>query len=155
MPEQNKSAPPQNARQPDIGGGGSALAALSTKEVKSLYHRSQSVRALLLFWVFAISLSVAVIAISPSNTSSSVPIYSVFVVLAVLAAFGIWRYKPWARVLNMVLCVALLPAFPIGTGVGLAGLVALWGSKRLFGPDRLLQNELKAELERRRSRDIV
>lgn len=155
MPDQNNSVSPESARQRDAGGRGSTLAALSTKEVKSLYHRSQSVRALLLFWVFAISLSVAVIGISPSGTSSSVPIYSVFVVLAALAAFGIWRYKPWARVLNIVLCVALLPVFPIGTGVGLAGLIALWGSKRLFGPDRLLQSELKAELEQRRSGDVV
>lgn len=45
------------------------------------------------------------------------------VVINVLVGWGLWRLKPWARIAAIVLAIFHLPAFPIGT---LIGVLILW-----------------------------
>jgi hypothetical protein len=54
----------------------------------------------------------------------------------IIAGVGLLGYKPWARVLALVLAILNLPGFPIGTLVGIYALWALLDSEtsRLFEP---------------------
>jgi hypothetical protein len=81
--------------------------------------------------------------------------YPVYAGLAVLAAIGSFLFKTWSRLLSMALCVLLLIAFPIGTIFGVLGLIALWGSKPLFGSNRISQDQLRAELKLRESNNVA
>jgi hypothetical protein len=41
------------------------------------------------------------------------------------AGFGLWSFKPWARILGIVLCALNLIVFPWGTLLGIYGLWVL------------------------------
>lgn len=42
---------------------------------------------------------------------------------SILAGWGLLKFKPWARILTIILAVLSLPGFPVGT---LIGAYALW-----------------------------
>jgi len=146
---QTESNPPVND-----SGDDNALTSLSTKEIKKLYNLSRSVRALSFFWLLAIALCVVYSATATPGTMALV-MFPTFAVLAAFAAVGSWLFQNWSRILSMLLCVILLLAFPIGTIFGILGFIALWGSKRLFGPNRLSQKQLQKELERRKLDNVA
>lgn len=52
----------------------------------------------------------------------------------ILAGAGLLGYKPWARILALVLGILNLPGFPLGTFLGVYSLVILLDDKasRLF-----------------------
>ena len=82
-------------------------------------------------------------------------IYPIFAVLAGFAVFGSWRFRNWGRILSMMLCVVLLLEIPMGTIIGVLGFIALWRGKRLFGPNRLSQDQLRTELEYRKLNSVA
>lgn len=51
-----------------------------------------------------------------------------------IAGWGLLSFKPWARILGIVLCVVNLLFFPYGTAVGIYGLWVLFNkdTERLF-----------------------
>jgi Protein of unknown function (DUF2569) len=147
--DQNAIAQSENNLTANNSGDQNTLTSLSTKEIKKLYNLSRSVRALSFFWLLVIALCVVFTATAAPGTMALV-MFPTFAVLAAFAAVGIWLFQSWSRILSMVLCVILLLAFPIGTIFGVLGFIALWGSKRLFGPNRLSQKQLHKELEHRK-----
>jgi ABC-type Fe3+ transport system permease subunit len=52
----------------------------------------------------------------------------------IVAGIGLLYYKPWARILTIVLCALGLLNFPLGTGLGVYGLWVLLSPEttRLF-----------------------
>lgn len=154
MADQNAIAQSENTPPANGSGDDNALTSLPTKEIKKLYNLSRSVRALSFFWLLAISLCVVYTATATPGTLALV-MFPTFAVLAAFAAVGIWLFQNWSRILSMILCVILLLAFPIGTIFGILGLSALWGSKRLFGPNRLSQKQLQKELEHRKLNNVA
>ncbi len=71
------------------------------------------------------------------------------VVLAIKAApslvlsWGLFALKPWSRMLGVVLSVLHLPLFPIGTAIGIFGLMVLYDaeSRALLSGDPARQPE--------------
>ena len=43
----------------------------------------------------------------------------------IIAGFGLLRFRPWARILTIVLSALHLPGVPIGTAIGIYGLWVL------------------------------
>jgi hypothetical protein len=57
-----------------------------------------------------------------------------------VAGFGLWSFKSWARILGIVLCALNLIAFPWGTLLGIYGLWVLLSkdSERLFNSEAVV-----------------
>jgi hypothetical protein len=55
---------------------------------------------------------------------------------SVIAGIGLLNFRPWARILGIVVCIMNLVNFPFGTIIGLYGLFVLLSSdtERLFAP---------------------
>ena len=154
MTDQNAITQSENSLPANGSRDGNSLTSLSTKEIKKLYNLSRSVRALSFFWLLAVALCVVYTYAATPGTMALI-MFPTFAVLAAFAAVGSWLFQNWARILGMILCVILLLAFPVGTIFGVLGFIALWGSKRLFGPNRLSQNQLQKELEHRKSNNVA
>lgn len=132
----------------------SPLPSLSTKAVKSLYRRARSLRTLCLFWLLLIAMCVA--SISAAQPGSAAPVIGASIALLATATFfGMWRFQHWGRILGIVLCVLLLPIFPWGTIFGILGLAALVGSRPLFGEGRYSQEQLRKEIEHRKTSHVA
>jgi hypothetical protein len=54
-----------------------------------------------------------------------VVLMTVLAVPALLCGWGLLKYRPWSRILGIVLSVLHLPAFPVGTLIGGLGLYVL------------------------------
>ncbi|MCP4684178.1 MAG: hypothetical protein GY867_01920 [bacterium] len=44
----------------------------------------------------------------------------------VIAGYGLLKYRSWARILTLILSFLNLPAFPLGTGLGVYGIIVLF-----------------------------
>lgn len=86
-------------------------------------------------------------AAEPEDAALAVPIIgiagSIAVVMllvvslpGIVAGIGLLEFKPWARILGIVLCAICLLGFPIGTIFGVYGLWVLLNkeTERLFQP---------------------
>jgi hypothetical protein len=64
---------------------------------------------------------------------------AVISILGIAAGVGLLNYRPWARVLALVLCFIYLFRFPLGTALGIYGLVVLFSAAgaRLFSTPQL------------------
>jgi hypothetical protein len=53
----------------------------------------------------------------------------------VIAGWGLMNFRPWARILVIILSILHLPSIPLGTAIGVYGLWVLFNddTKRLFG----------------------
>jgi len=62
-------------------------------------------------------------------------------------AYGSWIRPSWGRILGVLFCILSLFAIPIGTIVGVLGLIAYGRGSSLFGENRyeskILEDELK------------
>jgi hypothetical protein len=166
MNDANVYAPPEtDIRQSGTGSGGdAALRRMNTKEVKKLYNHSRSIGALVFLWSLGLGATIlGVIAMSSlkgkaleEGPSSGVLIAIVGVMVAIYGAavYSCWTRQSWGRVLGIVLCALMLLNFPLGTLIGIFGLIALIGGSRLFGPDRLTHAQLKAEVAYRKANNI-
>ena len=59
-------------------------------------------------------------------------IFAIIAVLSLpglLAGWGLLNYAPWARILTIVLCILNLFSFPLGTAIGIYGLVVLFSAE--------------------------
>jgi hypothetical protein len=56
----------------------------------------------------------------------------------ILAGIGILRFQSWGRILGLILAVANLPSFPVGTALGVYALYALLDddSSAIFNGER-------------------
>jgi hypothetical protein len=121
---------------------------IELKQLKRLYNASHSIRALgVLYGLGAFALVAAVIlAIGPSAARESTIVLAVILFvsggLSVAGAITSFTRPRWGRWLGIVLCVIGLLNIPIGTIIGIFGLIAYAQGGRLFGPDRLMHKDV-------------
>jgi hypothetical protein len=104
---------------------------------------------LALFLGFALGTAAGIVgaSASPEDAAVALPIIGitgtalmVFLLVislpGLIAGWGLLNFKPWARILAIVLCAINLINFPIGTVLGIYGLWVLLSkdSERLFTP---------------------
>ncbi len=70
--------------------------------------------------------------------------------LALATTVGLQFRFGWGRIVGFIFCAYLLILFPIGTLIGIFGIVALVGSEPLFGKDGWRAQELKKEYKQRK-----
>ena len=60
---------------------------------------------------------------------------------AVIIGYGLYRFRPWARIAGIVLSIVSLIVFPFGTLLGVYGLWVLFSgdTERLFAGTRAMQ----------------
>lgn len=166
MNEANVYAPPETDIRQSISGEGDdpALRQMSTKELKKLFNHSNTIRVLIFLWclglaflVFAVPVMFLAAASGDKEAVVSLVMGILFLVFGALQAagvYGCWNRLAWGRTLGIVLCALSLPSFPIGTIIGILGIIAFSGGGRLFGPDRLTHERLKAEVAYRKANNI-
>ncbi|MEO6053342.1 MAG: hypothetical protein ABIP97_04950 [Chthoniobacterales bacterium] len=131
---------------------------IETKKLKKLYNDSRSIRTLTFLWFLGavvIEIGVSCMAFLPGNLSIGgriawfvpVTLYAAFVFIT---AFGCLKRRGWGRICGIIVCVIALTGFPLGTLIGILGIVALSRSPQLFGPDRLDPDELIVEYKYRK-----
>jgi len=127
------------------------------KRLKRLYNASQSIRTLaavyalglVLFLGGALSLANSRYTISAENRAL-VSLMFVFAALSLLGVVTTLLRQRWARWLGIGLCVLGFAVVPIGTLVGLLGIVAYARGGRLFGRDRLRHKDVVEIYEQRK-----
>lgn len=164
----NAYAPPTtDVRQSMTPGGDDALKRLSTKEVKKLFNHSRSVGALVFLWSLGVVVTAAILipnflaGVKQAGGQTGDGMVTVFLgifgavmVLQVAGVYGCWVRASWARTVGIILCVLMLLNFPLGTLIGIFGLIALISGGRLFGPERLTHQQLKAEVAYRKANNL-
>lgn len=80
-----------------------------------------------------------------------------FGVAAIMAvsAYGSFQRPKWARVVCMIPCVFALIGFPLGTILGIIGLIALRKGDVLFGETRYQPKDLTKEFQYRKEYGIL
>lgn len=132
---------------------------LSTRELKRLFNHNSSITALSVLWILGAILTIGLAVVEASSPEGSgMVLAGVLVGIALfqlVTVVGCFRREPWARVCGIVVCVLMLVNIPIGTLLGLLGLVAFARGAPLFGPGRYVGKELKAELKHRKRNKIA
>ncbi len=135
-------------------------AQFSDKQIKKIASSWRQLKLLSIAWGFFFvfpGLSMILLAIYGAMNESPFPTEVLVVFLAISAVFGLTIYgslkrKSWGRILGVIVCALLLFAFPIGTFLGIVGLVAYSRLKFAFSPDgSLLLSQL---LEERKAQKI-
>jgi len=120
------------------------LRELDFKQLRKLYLRSCNVNAI----TFLTALGVILLALMSIGAAIESAMGLVFIGISVfyaVAVIGMYRRSEWGRVLGIIVCIIALFHIPIGTLIGVAGLVAFSSARELFGINRVTHKELKAE----------
>ena len=80
----------------------------------------------------------------PAPVAIGIALFDLMVVI------GLFIRSSWGMILGMVAGGFALISIPIGTIIGVMGLFAFIKAPTLFGPDRVLHNDLKAEFKHRK-----
>lgn len=150
MTSDNLYAPPQaNVEIPE---GPRALWEMPFKELKRLYNATHTIRALgFLYGLGALGILVAVAFLaSGAFARDSAPsgmllvglFYLLYGLLSLAACVTSFTRPRWGSFVGVALCILSLLGFPIGTIIGILGLIAYAQGKRLFGPDRFKHAEV-------------
>ena len=71
--------------------------------------------------------------------------------LGATAAYASWWRPAWGAIAGILFCVLLLAGFPLGTFIGILGIVAFASGGSLFGAGRFCHPEVEQEWRRRRA----
>ena len=128
---------------------------LSLPELKKLCTHGVAIQVLAVVWILlALGLGAVSYAILTREHDLINMAISIFFIIwgltFLLSAFGLLLRYAWARYCGMFLCVSVIWTFPIGTAIGVTGLLSLAGSERLFGSGKYDLAGLYAEYHRRR-----
>ena len=166
MNDVNVYAPPQTDIRKGSGaeGGDAALRQMSTKEVKKLFSHSNTIRTLIFLWCLGLAImAVAIPFLLFAGASGGKDAGGVLVMGVIFLLFGgvqgacvygCWNRLPWGRTFGIVVAALSLPCVPIGTIIGILGILAFSNGKRLFGEGRLTHVQLKAEVAYRKANNI-
>lgn len=130
---------------------------LDDKALKKLYYRSCNVNAIAFLLMLGSAFSV-LLALGNWYSEGSVGFTQeigqiLFFSLAgcQFAGFiGLAIRSVWGRIFGFIGCTIMLINIPLGTLIGIVGLVALSKAPELFGQARVTHKELKAEFKQRK-----
>lgn len=129
------------------------LAELGFPELKKLYSATVNIRVLAALYGLGTLLYGVLAAVSLDSEPELPWLPAVFLLLALLSLVAcITNYTRAAagRPLGMTLCALNLFSFPIGTVIGVVGLIAYSRGARLFGAGRLPHRDVVAAYKQRR-----
>ncbi|MBC8022917.1 MAG: hypothetical protein H7Y14_07345 [Burkholderiales bacterium] len=153
---ENVFAPPRASL--DVHEGPEALWEMPFKEVRKLYLASVNIRALgVLYALGALSLlaTAGITAASPAGTAGPSPpgliaLLIALGIISVAATVSSYTRPKWGRVLGIILCGISLVSFPLGTLIGILGIIAYVQGGKLFGPDRLHHKDVALVYKQRK-----
>jgi hypothetical protein len=116
------------------------------KDLKKLYLASVNIRALgILYGLGALGGLVAgVLLVNGSMESGLAFVLLGSGVVSVAACISSYTRPGWGKVVGILLCILSLFNFPLGTLIGILGLIAYYNGGKLFGPNRLLHKDVVA-----------
>jgi len=149
MSTDNPFAAPTTAPVPEAVDLTAGLGALDWAAVKRLRNASHSIRSLGALWMIGVLVCLFAVVAGVSRNSKpfgafEAGIFTVFAALGSVAIYGAWARPAWGRGVGMVLCILNLASLPIGTIIGILGLIAYSRGKPLFGPGRWTHREVEA-----------
>jgi len=118
------------------------------KRLKRLYNASHTIRALGFLYALGIFGLVSAIALSSGTYARSgyaaglAAMLFLFGGLSLLGVVSSFTRPRWGRWLGVVLCVLTLLSIPVGTVIGIFGLIAYAQGGRLFGAGRLKHKDV-------------
>jgi hypothetical protein len=131
---------------------------LSYKELKKLRNHSSTITTLGVLWTLGALLqlfaAIALLAAGAADEDATAPIVLVLGLFSTVSAIGAFTRAAWGRGIGILMCVLSLLGFPIGTLIGILGLIAFGNGARLFGPDRYIGKELNKEYKHRKRNKI-
>jgi hypothetical protein len=139
--------------------GPEALWDMTFKQVRKLYLASVNVRALGVIYALGalglISASTFMFADVDPNVRAAIPagLTAFYVGIGIVFVAGTvtsYMRPRWGRWLGIVLCVLMLFNIPLGTAIGIIGLIAYAQGGKLFGRDRLLHTDVAAVYKQRK-----
>ena len=152
---QNVFAPPRANLESQEGP--QELWQMDFKRLRRLYNASHTIRALgglyglglVIFLGGALTLVNSRYSASPDNRALVVLMFA-FSALSLLGAVTSFVRRRWARWLGMGLCVLSLASVPIGTVIGILGIIAYAQGGRLFGRDRVTHKDVVGVYQQRK-----
>lgn len=129
------------------------LETLAHGDLKKLRDRSHTIMSVGVYWVLQLALVVPASSWIEESSDGLIPAHWTILasfVLLLPGVIGAFHRGAWARVVGMLTCCICLPAFPIGTALGIFGLIAYVGADKLFGRGRVLHRDLNREWKRRK-----
>jgi hypothetical protein len=154
---ENVFAPPR--AQLDTREGPQALWELSWKDIRKLYLASVNIRALGVLYAIGAVGVLAIVGLTLSNPAASARGGVESLPLALLGAIGVveiagavtsFTRPVWGRWLGVALCILSLLSFPLGTLIGIIGLVAYAQGGKLFGAERFMHKDVAAVYKQRK-----
>lgn len=144
-------APPRS--NVEVREGSEVLWAMTWKEVRRLYMASINIRALGFLYILPV---VGIIALMSAMMMTGGPtaadaeslggwvaaLLGIGVVLYAAAAYACFARPAWGRWLGIVLCAVGLLNFPMGTLIGIIGLIAYAQGGKLFGAARIAHKDV-------------
>jgi hypothetical protein len=134
----NPFAPPRASVE--VREGPNELWAMPFKELRKIYHASHTFRALgFLYGLVAIGCGAVMTMFGFNAHGADMTLLILFVIVLATAAASVTSYtrQEWGRGLGGFLCILMLFMIPIGTVIGILGLVAYFQAGKLFGAGRL------------------
>ena len=130
---------------------------LDTKALKKLRNHSHTIRALGSVNLLALLVYTGLLLASRPGFIHLfyLAIWITGLVLSAASIHAFWWRPKGGRIIGLISCVHMLLAFPIGTIIGILGIIALVQSRTLFGADKLSHRELDAEWKYRKKNRIV
>lgn len=129
---------------------------IPTKKLKVLYNHNRTNRFLAGLWIFGAALMLVLPFVPLESAGPAAAgltemafIYP-FAALNLISGILILRGNRAGRILGIIVCALMLPLLPIGTAIGILGIISFAQSKLLFGADRLDPDELIVEFKQRK-----
>ena len=154
MTEENPYTPP--VADPSIAPQRQSLPEMDTPSLKVLRNDSHTIRALGALSVLAAIVGPMIILFAPQEESPGLA-YAIgggFFLFFGLVSYCSWWRPSWGRIPGILYCALALFSFPIGTIIGILGIISYARGGPLFGPDRYPHSVLDAEWKYRKRHGV-
>lgn len=121
------------------------LADRSPEQIRKLYHRSVNADAIAFLMSLGLVIMIgALFAVSKVGNPVGMLVIAGIGLFFLVTVIAIFKRAAPGRVLGIIGCCLMLLNFPIGTLIGILGIIAFAGAKELFGPNRIPRAVVKA-----------
>jgi hypothetical protein len=132
---------------------------IETKKLKQLYNASRSIKALCAIWILGLVFQIVILlyasfaqGLTPEKRIHAFMFFVPIIVLNLATIIGCFQWASWGRILGAITCILILFGFPLGTILGILGLIAFIRSPELFGRNRLDPDQLIVEYKMRKGK---